>query len=110
MRARTFHLAAILGIALGAAPCAQSQCLPHQSSIPQKFVIEEGHVKLPVGAFMLVRKNGEIGAIRLVQIDPVGAEWLGKSSYESYAGALKPANQRTGEIDLHASPPEDKAR
>ena len=109
-RSGALLVAALLGTALAASQFAHSQCLPHQSSVPQQFVVGGGSVKLPVGAFLLVRKSGEIGAIRLVKIDPVGAEWLGKSTFESYAGSLKAADLRTCEIDLHATPPEDKAR
>src|SRR5580692_4824857 len=97
MRARASLVAALLGTALAASHGAHSQCLPQHADIPQKFVIEGGTVKLPVGAFMLVRKNGAIGAIRLVKIDPVGAEWLGKSTYESYLPLH--AVRQTGEID-----------
>ena len=39
---------------------------------------------MPVGAFLLVRKNRELGAIHLVSVEPGNSEWLGKSVYESY--------------------------
>lgn len=111
MRSTALLIAAFLGTAFPS-QIAHSQCLPYQSSIPEKFVIEQGHIKLPVGAFLLVRKSGRIGGIRILKIDPVGAQWLGKSTYESYAGALKSAHpiRNTGEIDLHASAPKDTAR
>jgi hypothetical protein len=112
MRSGASRVAALLLTALAASTFAHAQCLPHQSSVPEQFVVGGGYVKLPVGAFLLVRKGGEIGAIRIVKIDPVGAAWLGKSTYESYSGSLKAANaaQRTGEIDLHASPAKDRAQ
>ena len=61
---RALLVAALLGMALAASQSAHSQCLPHQSSVPQQFVVGAGHVKLPVGAFLLVRKGGAVGAIR----------------------------------------------
>jgi hypothetical protein len=72
-----------------------------------RFVVSGGYVKIPVGAFLLVRKNGEIGAIRLTNIDPGSTEWVGKSTYESYfqgdgSGSLMAADvlKQTGELNL----------
>jgi len=36
-----------------------------------------------MGAFLLVRKNGQIGAIRLTSINPNATQLFGKSAYES---------------------------
>jgi hypothetical protein len=39
---------------------------------------------MPIGAFLLVRKKGQIGAIRVTSIDSSATEWLGKSTWESF--------------------------
>jgi hypothetical protein len=49
-----------------------------------QFRIGGSSIQLPIGAFLLVRKNGEVGAIRLTNIDSKATEYLGKSTYESF--------------------------
>ena len=109
MSSRARLIAAILGVVLGGFKIAQSQCPTDgpTNGTAQQFVLGGGYVKLPVGAFLLVRKNGEIGAIRIVKIEPGGTEWVGKSTYESLfqsggSGSLTSANalRKTGEIDI----------
>ena len=65
---------------------------------------------MPAGAFLLVRKHHELGAIRLISIDPTSTEWLGKSVYESFfqgdgSGSLlgPKVERRTGELNLQPS-------
>jgi len=76
-------------------------------NLATQFVVKGGSVKMPVGAFLLIRKDGKIGAIRLTNVDPVSTELEGKSSYESYfqgdgSGSLTTANalKQTGQLDL----------
>ena len=111
MSSRARLIAAILGVVLGGFKIAQSQCSTDgpTNGAAQQFVLGGGYVKLPVGAFLLVRKNGEIGAIRIAKIEPGGTEWVGKSTYESFfqsdgSGSLTSANalRKTGEIDIQA--------
>ena len=49
-----------------------------------RFVISIGTVTMPVGAFLLVRNGGQVGAIRLTSFDPVATQYQGKSNYESF--------------------------
>jgi hypothetical protein len=62
---------------------AQLQCAGADVSGVQ-FEIQGTTIKMPVGAFLLVRKDGQIGAIRLVSIDVKATEYLGKSTYEAF--------------------------
>src|SRR5262249_49416729 len=65
---------------------------------------------LPLGAFLLVRKDGQLGAIRVTGIDPAATEWFGKSTWESFfqpdrSGSLQGENvvRKTGELDIRRS-------
>jgi hypothetical protein len=65
---------------------------------------------MPIGAFLLIRKNGQIGAIRLTSIDPTATEYFGKSSYESYfpgdsLGSFRSGNstRQSNELDVRPS-------
>jgi hypothetical protein len=67
----------------------QTNCSPEDDT--QTFTIGAGSfISLPLGRFLLVRKNGHIGAIRITSISPDksvqprGSEWVGKVAYESY--------------------------
>src|SRR5262249_22125346 len=100
----------IAGIALGSTGGdAQMRCPADSRTdhLATRFVISAGTVKMPVGALLLVRKNGQIGAIRLISINPTASEWLGKSTYESFfqpdsSGSLVANNVvgRTRELDI----------
>ena len=75
------------------------RCPQDKSSeeVAPRFTVSIGTVSIPVGAFLLVRKNNQLGAIRITGIDPAATEWLGKSTYESYfqpdaSGSLLAAN------------------
>jgi hypothetical protein len=77
------------------------------SDLAAQFVISAGTVRMPIGAFLLVRKIGAIGAIRITNIDPAATEHFGKSTYESYfqtngSGSLVTGNvvRQTGELNL----------
>jgi hypothetical protein len=48
-----------------------------------RFTVHGGVIKIPLGAFLLVRKNGEMGAIRITSVDSNATEFFGKSNYES---------------------------
>jgi hypothetical protein len=57
----------------------------------QAFTVGAGSfIQLPLGRFLLVRKDGHIGAIRITSISPdttvqtKGSEWIGRIDYESY--------------------------
>jgi hypothetical protein len=76
-------------------------------AIATQFTIRHGGIEMPIGAFLLVRKNGRIGAIRLTRIDDGATEWLGKSAWESFyqpdgSGLLmaKDVVHRTGELNV----------
>jgi hypothetical protein len=102
----------MLGIVLsGGSGSVQLRCPldSRDDEVATRFVVSVGSVKLPIGAFLLVRKKAEIGAIRLTSIDPAATEWLGKSVYESYfqgdgSGSLVAKNvvRRTGELNLQS--------
>lgn len=91
------------------ATLAQSNCQTgtDYDSAPAHFVISAGTVTMPVRAFLLVRKSGQVGAIRLTSIDPAATKYLGKSAYESYfqpdqAGSFlaKKVDHQTGALDI----------
>jgi hypothetical protein len=93
----------------GAAGYAQMRCPAdtRPGDLATRFSITGGSVKMPAGAFLLIRKrkNGEIGALRLTNIDPTSTEQDGKSTYESYfqgdgSGSLSAANVQTGKLSL----------
>jgi hypothetical protein len=91
---------------------AQTRCPADNRAddLATHFVIDGGDIEVPIGAFLLVRKGNEIGAIRLTSIDPTGTEWLGKSVYESYfqgdgSGSFLAGNvvRKTGDLNLQPS-------
>jgi hypothetical protein len=91
---------------------AQTRC-PADSraeDLATRFIIHGGTIKMPIGAFLLVRKKNEIGAIHLISIDPTSTEWLGKSVYESHfqsdgSGSFLTGNvvTKTGDLNLQES-------
>jgi hypothetical protein len=103
----------IVGTVLsGVAGHAQLRCSADSRAddLATRFIVSAGTVKMPIGAFLLVRKNGQIGAIRLTNIDPTATEWVGKSTYESFfqpdsSGSLLAKNvvRRTGELNVQPS-------
>jgi len=109
---RALAVPLILGFVLSAALAnAQAGCSgdngAHDSA--DQFAIRSTSIKMPVGAFLLVRKNGEIGAIRLTNIDSKATEYLGRSTYESFFPAdrsgLFPSGspkviRQSGELEL----------
>lgn len=99
------RLVVILGIALSAAAGnAQLRCpLDSQNdNLAAQFVVRGTSIQMPVGAFLLVRKNGEIGAIRLKNIDPAVTEDYGKFTYESYFPSDAAGVFRSGKLVRHA--------
>lgn len=87
---RALALRLIAGLSLSASfGHAQIRCPGVSSANPltDRFAIRGASIKMPLGAFLLVRKNGDIGAIRLISIDPAATEYLGKSTYESFFSA-----------------------
>jgi hypothetical protein len=91
---------------------AQSRCPldSRNDNLATQFVIRGTSIQMPVGAFLLVRKNGEIGAIRLTNIDPAVTEDYGKFTYESYfpsdaAGLFRSGKlvRHEGELDVRPS-------
>jgi len=88
---------------------AQSRCPLETRSGDRatQFRIGGSSIQMPIGAFLLVRKNGEIGAIQLTSIDPRATEDIGMSSYESYSSSGSPGlfhatstTRQTGELDV----------
>ncbi|MCU1247121.1 MAG: hypothetical protein JWQ49_150 [Edaphobacter sp.] len=72
-----------------------------------QFVVGPSAVLMPKGAFLLIRKGREIGAIRFTSIELTETDDPGKATYESYfqgdaSGSFLTANvvKRSGEIDL----------
>jgi hypothetical protein len=72
-----------------------------------RFVIKAGTIRLPIGAFLLVRKGARIGAIRLTGIDPAATQETGKSTWESLvepdrSGSFvaKGVVRQTGELNI----------
>jgi hypothetical protein len=75
----------LVGVALSGVGQAQMRCPDDaRGDDATRFVISAGSVKMPVGAFLLVRKKGQIGAIRLTSIDSSATESYGKSTWESF--------------------------
>jgi hypothetical protein len=83
---RAFHLVLIGAILSGGLGMAQLRCPmdTRNSDLAAQFRIGGPSIQLPIGAFLLVRKNGEIGTIRLTSIDSRATEYLGKFTYESF--------------------------
>jgi hypothetical protein len=88
---------------------AQSRCPmdSRNSNLATQFRIGGSSIQMPIGAFLLVRKNGQIGAIRLTNIDSTATEDYGKSSYESYVSSDASISfnaatviRQTGELDV----------
>jgi hypothetical protein len=113
MSLRKVFQVSILAIVLnGGSGNAQLRC-PMDSrddELASRFVVSAGAVKMPIGAFLLIRKKAEIAAIRLTSIDPAATEWLGKSVYESYyqgdgSGSFSAGNvvRATGNLNLQQS-------
>ena len=76
----------LLGTMGGVVGFAQHRRCPldtRNDDFATRFVIHNGTVRMPMGAFLLVRKNGQIGAIRLTSINPNATQLFGKSAYES---------------------------
>jgi len=80
------------------------------NDLATRFVITGGDIEMPIGAFLLIRKGNQLGAIRLVAISPTSTEWLGQATYESYfqvGGARSPLAANTahhiGELELRQS-------
>lgn len=72
-----------------------------------QFVVGPSTILMPKGAFLLIRKGREIGAIRFTSIEQGDTVGVGRATYESYfqgdgsALLLAPnAIKRTGDIDL----------
>jgi hypothetical protein len=65
-----------------------------------RFRIGGTSIQMPIGAFLLIRKNGQIGAIRLTDIDRKATEYLGKSTYESFFPADHSGLFRSGSSDI----------
>jgi hypothetical protein len=87
----------------------QSGCLTHppDEGSAGVFVITGLIVQMPVGAFVLIRKNGSLAAIRLTSADHTNTEYLGKSTWEAYfqADSSQPlsssnAVRTTGSLDI----------
>src|SRR6267142_140867 len=71
------------------------------------FVIGASSVLVPEGVFLLIRKDGRIGAVRFTNIERRGEACIGRASYDSYfqadgSGSFKATNvrKRTGRINL----------
>jgi len=108
---KAFGVVAVLITLMGTFGQAQTACDVDSGSVGQsaQFLISAGTIKLPVGVFVLIRKSGHIGAIRLTQVDASATEWIGKSSYESVFETngqapvlFKTAVRKSGELDVQA--------
>ncbi len=98
-------LVVIVGIVLNAELVnAQLRCpLDNRNdNLATQFVIRGTSIQMPVGAFLLVRKNGEVGAIRLTNIDPAVTEDYGEFTYESYFPSDAAGLFRSGKLGRHA--------
>jgi hypothetical protein len=93
----------IIGIVLrGGSGNAQLRCPADNraDALATQFVIGGPSIKMPVGAFLLIRKNGEIGAIHLTKIDSTSTDDLGKSTYESYFPVDSAGSFRSGSVNV----------
>jgi hypothetical protein len=96
------------GISIGQLGSAQSQERTATTDCStSQFVFGPSEVSVPKGAFLLVRKGREIGAIMFTSIELTKTEDPGKATYESYfqgdgSSSFQGANvvKRTGVIDL----------
>ncbi len=73
----------------------------------EQFVVGSGEVVLPKGVFLLVRKSGEIGALRFSAIQQGKEVGTGSATYESYlladgSNSFRSSNiqRRTGNNEL----------
>jgi hypothetical protein len=99
-----------VGLALNSAAAQpQTRCKvdTRPDELATRFIISAGSVKMPLGAFLLVRKDSHLGAIRLTSINTTATEWVGKSIYESFfqpdsSRPLVAENvvKRTGELNV----------
>jgi hypothetical protein len=71
------------------------------------FSVGRGVIELPEGAFLLIRKNNQYGAIRITHLDPSATDSYGKSFFESYfqtdgKDSLTAPNavRTTGQLDI----------
>jgi hypothetical protein len=107
------RLLLLVGAALsGAAGQSQMRC-PADSradDLAALFIVSGGNVRMPIGALLLVRKKGQLGAIHLTSIDPGSAESFGKSTYESFfqsdgsaSFVAKNVVRRVGELNVQRS-------
>jgi hypothetical protein len=70
--------------------CFPGQCLTQQAregpvaDAGDQFVVGPRATLMPKGAFLLIRKGRNIGAVRFTSIEPSGEFGVGKASYESY--------------------------
>jgi len=71
------------------------------------FVIGASSILVPEGVFLLVRKNGKIGAVRFTNVEHRGEACIGSANYDSYfqgdgSGSFQSPNvrKRTGRINL----------
>jgi hypothetical protein len=78
-----------------------------KAELATQFRIAGASIQMPVGAFLLIRKNGQLGAIRLVRVDSGERTDNGTSAYESYfvANSSDPLTGTTtvrhsGELDI----------
>ena len=114
MPSKIASLAVSVGIALScglARPQSSSATATQTDDPTASFKIAAGSVRLPVGAFLLIRKDGELGVIRVTSIEKTcDPELVGKSKYESYyqpdgsrSLVAKDTVRRTGDLDLRNS-------
>jgi hypothetical protein len=87
---------------------AQTRCPmdTRDDDLATQFIVSAGSVEMPIGAFLLVRKGSEVGAIRLTGLEPLSADRFGKSTYESFhadsSGSFRGKHANTGEVNLTA--------
>src|ERR1700733_9772288 len=72
----------IVLIYLLASYCAAQEKCPNDPTAA--FHVSGTAVSLPTGGFLLVRKQGQVGAIRLTTLNAFGSSGVGSSTYESY--------------------------
>jgi hypothetical protein len=104
-----FRVAALFVALFGCKGNAQSQCPAdtRTGDLATQFRIGGAAIRMPVGAFLLIRKGGQIGAVRLVNIDSAERTDYGTSAYESYfsansSGPLagQTAVRHSGQLDI----------
>ncbi len=102
-------LAIAAGVVLsGFSVSAQMRCPmdTRDDDLATQFIVSAGSVEMPIGAFLLVRKGSDIGAIRLTGLEPLSAMRFGKSTYESFQadgeGSFNGKRGKVGEVSLTA--------